>query len=209
MKAELARALNPKSLVLHPFLLAMYVVLAPLAENIDPVGLQAIRGLLVAVLAAAVVSANLGRIPGDSVRGGLLTSGIVLWFGSYGHLTELLSASLNLGDWIGGVLLVLGLALLVGWGILILGRLQEPGPLNLYINAASRLSVLFPIILGLHLPAGDQDVGPYLSISPVNVFRTVLDRYYASSAPPGSSLIARLRWPDASADFCPVLPLGR
>ncbi len=144
MNASIRKAFNLRGLVLHPFLLAMYVVLAPVAENIDIVGLQAIRSLLVAIAAVFLISLVLRLILGDPIRAGLLTSGLVLWLGSYGHVAEWL------GRWISfpglsPVLLILGLGAAAAWGYWVVRRLDDPAPLNTYLNLVSVIALVFPL----------------------------------------------------------------
>ncbi|TFH33414.1 MAG: hypothetical protein E4G99_11440 [Anaerolineales bacterium] len=131
--------------MLHPFLLAMYVVLAPVAQNIDIVGLQAIRSLLAAIAAVFLLTLVLRLILRDPVRAGLATSGFVLWFGSYGHVADWLGGWIGNPGWLAPLLLVLGLAAAATWGYWVVRRLADPAPLNSYLNLVGLIALVFPM----------------------------------------------------------------
>jgi len=133
------------SLVLHPFLLTMYAVLAPLAANIGIVGVQAIRSLGVALLCVAVLLPVVRFIVRDRVKAALLVSGAILLVSSYGHVARLLAGSGLAARGAESVLLVIWLALagLGGYGLL--RRVGDLGLWNGYLNAVGAIALVFPL----------------------------------------------------------------
>ncbi len=53
------------SLILHPFLFAIYAVLAPLSQNIAHVGFAAIRSLVISLLVVSLLAFALRRVVHD------------------------------------------------------------------------------------------------------------------------------------------------
>lgn len=134
-------------LVIHPFLLAAYAVLALLARNIAYVQTGALRSLGLALLGAGALFALFALLLKDHLRAGLLASGAILALTSYGHIAALLKAGLqhlhlSFSSW--ALSLAYG-ALLVAWGVWVLRRLPDPRPLSRYLNAFSLILVLFPL----------------------------------------------------------------
>lgn len=134
-----------RTLILHPFLLALYVVLAPLAENIGPVGLQAIRAIVTVIAVVIVATLVLQLVLDRPRKGGLLASAGVLLFGTYGHVSGLLSAIWPQTVAAEVFLLALWLGLGLGWSYWVLRKLQDPDPWNLYFNVVGGILLIFPL----------------------------------------------------------------
>ncbi len=131
--------------VLHPFLLAMHAVLSPLATNIGSVALSAIRTLVIGLLAVTLLLALLRILTRDSLKAALLTSGIVLLFGSYGHVMKLLQGAIALPGWSGIVLLVAWLLLLLIWARWVLRGGGGLRPVNTFLNLAGGMLLIMPL----------------------------------------------------------------
>jgi hypothetical protein len=129
--------------VLHPFLFALFPILALYAHNVRslPVPLKEIVAPLALALGTAAVIflafAALFRSPG---KAGLAASLIVLWVLSFGHLTSWLSV------WTGGIFdrsLFFATALLVLLAVVLIGRRRsEPGGLTRVLNVVAATLVL-------------------------------------------------------------------
>jgi hypothetical protein len=93
------KGLNPmkRNLVLHPFLFAGYPILALLAYNIEwAVPQDALRSLVVTLLAALLLLLVARWLTKDWLKAGLIVTAAVLLFFSYGHIYELLKKSEHL-----------------------------------------------------------------------------------------------------------------
>jgi len=137
-----------KPVVLHPFLLAAYPVLALLAHNIGwSPPTDAARAFVVSLAGAALAFVLLRVLLRDPIRAGLLTSLGLLLFFSYGHLYGLLKAS-GMGATIGRhrylapAFAVTFLA--AAW--FILRRLRDGRPLTSALNWMSAALVAFPVL---------------------------------------------------------------
>ncbi len=178
-----------KPIVLHPFLLAAYPILALLAHNVGwspPV--DAARALIVSLAGAALAFVLLRLVLRDPLRAGLLTSLGLLLFFSYGHLYGFLKAS-GLGATIGRHrYLAPAFALtflVVSW--FILRRLREARPLTSALNWMSAALFAFPILslafLALQPPPRPQAAisSPSLHLAPgqpaPDVYYIILDAY--------------------------------
>ncbi len=114
---------------IHPFLFAMYPVMALLASNLGQLyPVEAARSLVVALIGAALLLA-LGRaVFGDWDRSALVVSMALLVFFTYGHFYDLLE-----GVAVGGILIgrhrylvPMALGLIVVWTWWAARRLREP-----------------------------------------------------------------------------------
>lgn len=158
-------ATQRRPLILHPLLLAMYVVLAPLAENIDIVGPYALRSLLVALAAVAVLLALLRLWLREPLRAGLMASGTILLFATYGHATRLLGAALPLPEGARLLLLAAWLLLAAAWVTYVWKRAGQLPSWNRYLNAVAVILVAFPlyriVTYTRNTPALREHVGDY------------------------------------------------
>jgi hypothetical protein len=134
-----------RPLLLHPFLFAMHAVLAPLAANIETVGLQAIRALVIALVGVTLLLLLLRLWLHDPLKSGLLASGAVLLVGTYGHVVGLVARSLALPAWSASVLLVMWVGLGAGWAFWVLRGMHDAWPWNSYLNAAGAVLLVFPV----------------------------------------------------------------
>jgi hypothetical protein len=138
----------PKRIVLYPFLLALYIVLNPLINNLGEIPLsQALRPLIVLLLAAVLSMLILRWIVRDWHYAGYLTFLVLAFFFLYGHISRMLQDrfSLNVD--------AIRPALLAGWGGLFLalgmnqiwhriGGAQVTRALNIYLGLLLFVGVL-------------------------------------------------------------------
>ena len=171
--------------VLHPFLFALFPILALYAHNIRsiPVPFKEIVVPLALVFGTAAVLhlafTVLFRSPG---KGGLSASLIVLWILSFGHLTSWLSV------WTGGIFdrsLFFATAVLVLLTVALIGRRRsEPGALTRVLNVVAATLVLVNIASIAQtavrrpriLPGLDVRVARPASVRP-DIYYIVLDAY--------------------------------
>ncbi|HET7010638.1 MAG TPA: sulfatase-like hydrolase/transferase [Anaerolineales bacterium] len=135
-------------LVLHPFWLAAYPVLALLTHNLGwTTPSEALRALLFSLAGAAFLTGVYWLLARDIYRAGLLASLTVLIFFSYGHIYGLLKAG-GLGASIGRHrYLAPAMALifvLVAVGIL--RRVRDARPATTALNVMSGVLVALPLI---------------------------------------------------------------
>ena len=88
---------NIKNIPFHPFLLAVYPVLALLSFNIDQVGVWVVwRSLLIVISAAIILSGILALVIKPFQKAAIISSLILILFFSYGQVHELLLNSKGL-----------------------------------------------------------------------------------------------------------------
>ena len=88
---------NIKNFPFHPFLLAIYPVLALLSYNIDQVGVWVVwRSLLIVISAAIILSGILALVIKPFQKAAIISSFILILFFSYGQVHELLLNSKGL-----------------------------------------------------------------------------------------------------------------
>jgi len=134
--------------VLHPLAFALYPILALLATNLQEMeAAEAVRPLLLAVLAAVLLLGVLRLILGDWHRAGLATSVILLIFFSYGHvyttLERLSPAGFSLGRH--RYLLPIGLALTAGLLAWLWRRRPDLRRWTIVLNAVGGVLLVFPL----------------------------------------------------------------
>jgi hypothetical protein len=135
-----------RRLVIHPFLFSAYAILALLAANITQIGFSVLRSLIYTLLFALLVLIILFLILRDSVKAGLLASGIMIAISSYGHVESLITDLLGYQQTNGYLLALLPLVILLAlWVLWVLKKLQTPLPLNNYLNWVSLILIAFPI----------------------------------------------------------------
>lgn len=140
--------MKPKpSLTLHPFLLAAYAVLALLASNVAYVQGGALRSLALAVLGAGALSGLLALLLKNSLRAGLVASGLIFALVSYGHVQRLVAVALQrvnltMPAW---VLILFYVVLVALWSVWVIRGLADPLPLTQYLNIVSLILVIFPL----------------------------------------------------------------
>jgi hypothetical protein len=132
--------------ILHPFLFAMYIVLAPMAENIYDVGIGGIRALLIAVAGSFVIVIFFRLIFKNQFRASLISSGFIILVFSYGHLTGMVERwELGKPAFSQAVILLIWATLFSLWTYWILSRLDRPTLLTGYLNLVSLILIVFPI----------------------------------------------------------------
>jgi hypothetical protein len=135
-----------RKFILHPFLFAMYIVLAPTAENIYDVGIGGIRALLIAVAGSFVIVILFRFIFENPYKASLISSGFIILVFSYGHLSGMVE-QWPLGKSIFGQAMVflIWVALFSFWAYWILRRIDRPTLLTGYLNLVSLILIIFPI----------------------------------------------------------------
>ena len=160
--------------VFHPFLFALFPILAFYAHNIKsvPVPLGELGGPLALSLAgASILFAGISAIARDPLKGGAGASLIVLWFLSYGHLAG------RMADWTGippGLSFFLATALIVGLATaLILRTRRGLAGLTRFMNVVSTVLVLFNLASIAQTFASRPRIG---SVAEVKVTRRTTER---------------------------------
>ena len=88
---------NINNFPFHPFLLAVYPVLALLSYNIDQVGVWVVwRSLLIVISAAIILTGILALVIKPFQKAAIISSFILILFFSYGQVHELLLNSKGL-----------------------------------------------------------------------------------------------------------------
>ncbi len=171
--------------VLHPFLFALFPILAFYAHNIRsvPVPLGELAApLAVSLIGASLLFALLSVATRDRLKAGAGASLILLWFLSYGHLAA------RMADWTGippGLSFFLATALIVGLGIFVIVRARGSlaGSTG-FLNVVSAALVLFNLASAVQTYAGRPRIragaeikvtGP--ATSRPNIYYIVLDAY--------------------------------
>jgi hypothetical protein len=171
--------------VLHPFLFALFPILAFYAHNIKsvPVPLGELGGpLAVSLLGAAVLFAGLSAVTQDRFKAGAGTSLILLWFLSYGHLAA------RMADWTGippGLSFFLATVLIVALGIFLVVRARARFlGLTRFLNVVSAVLVLFNLASAVQTFASRPRVGAGAEVKVTgratarpNIYYIVLDAY--------------------------------
>ena len=134
--------------VLHPFLFALYIVLALLAYNVRELPLSdAYRSLLVAVAGTAVLLIFLRFIFRDWQRAALVTSLILFLTASYGHVYNLLESSSFAGVLLGRhryLITAWILALILGTWVAI--KIKNPQTITQLLNLVAVAALILPLI---------------------------------------------------------------
>jgi len=171
--------------VVHPFLFALFPILALYAYNIKsiPVPMREAAGPLALSLGCAVgLFILLKTWLKDAVRSGLLVSLILIWFFSFGHIAERVSA------WTGGIFnRSLFFALTIVFGVLAYMAVRsrrDLGGLTRTLNIAAATLVAFNLAsVGLTLArrphlvrAGATPISGRAASRP-NIYYIVLDAY--------------------------------
>ncbi|OFV84323.1 MAG: hypothetical protein A2W26_02265 [Acidobacteria bacterium RBG_16_64_8] len=146
MTAGSSRPTGRRPLILHPLLLAMYVVLAPLAENIDIVGRLAVRSMVIALVSVTLLLVVLRIMVRDALKAALVTSGAIILFASFGHASRVLETAVFLSGWAKGVLLAAWLGLMGAWAFWVLKRSRSLTVWNGYGNTVAVILLAFPLI---------------------------------------------------------------
>jgi len=79
------------------------------------------------------------------MKAALLTSGGLLLFGTYGHISSLFEQLIVLPDWSILLLAVFWIMLMVGWAYWVTRRMQNPALWNTYLNVVGGILVIFPL----------------------------------------------------------------
>ncbi len=133
-----------KTIVFHPFLIALYPVLALLAYNIiqlDPI--YAVRAILLTVVISVILYLVALLITRDRNKGGLLASLALILFLTYGHIYNLLENKSFLGHH--RYLMILWLVLF-GVGTWAIFRIKKkPRTLSTFLNYFSIVLIAIPL----------------------------------------------------------------
>jgi hypothetical protein len=137
-----------KSLVVHPFLIAAFPILALLANNIDQIGPNAAwRALLFSLLGVTILFLLLRLILRDWHRAGALTTFFMLLFFTYGHLYQSIRGLELFGASIGRhrVLLPIWLIVIIVGTWLITKRLKRPRSVTMPLNIIVGAMLIVPV----------------------------------------------------------------
>lgn len=137
-----------QTLVLHPFLLAIYPILALLAYNIQEVyPTAALRSLLVALAAAAILLTAGRWIFGSWAKAGIWVSVFLVIFFAYGQLYLILKTNPVLYPIIGRhrVLVAVGLVILSGLAWFLLKRVKQTALATQAFNLIAILLLILPL----------------------------------------------------------------
>ncbi|HET9429781.1 MAG TPA: hypothetical protein VFO70_01335, partial [Chitinophagaceae bacterium] len=154
------RSFLPIPMIIHPFLIALYFVLALYTQNISEASPGVIwRPLILLLLVTASLLVILRSLTRNLQRSALIVSLVLLIFLSYGHVYNFLRNDLNLKDVaLGEVYIFRHSFLSVLWIILgILGtfiilRFKKTHALTLFLNSVSIIMLVFPVFdIGLYI----------------------------------------------------------
>jgi hypothetical protein len=129
-----------RSLILHPFLFAIYSVLAPLSRNIAQAGIFAVRSLIITLAVVIGLTLLLRLVVRDQWRSSLLASlGIILFF-LYGHVVNVLPKIIS-----PVVVLALWAVLFIALAYWVLRKLRDAVPFSNYLNIVGVVLIIFPL----------------------------------------------------------------
>ena len=133
---------------LHPFLFALYPVLALLAHNAGQLRLaEGVRALIVAVGGAGVLFAILRLILRDTLRAALVCTLAVALLFSYGHIYQWLGGLGPLGQMLGRhrYLIPVSLVVMLAGSLAIVRGLKDPAPWTAGLNIAGLALLILPV----------------------------------------------------------------
>jgi hypothetical protein len=171
--------------VFHPFLFALFPILALYAHNVKsiPIPLGELAApLAVSLAGAALLVAALGAVTKDAGKAGAGATWILLWFLSYGHLAA------RMADWTGippGPSFFWATALIVALGIFFIVR-SRGGFLawTRFLNVVSSVLVLFNLASIAQTYAARPRIGAGAEVKVTgratarpNIYYIVLDAY--------------------------------
>ena len=133
-----------RTYIFHPFLFTIYAILAPLARNIDEVGLLAIRTMVISILWVIVLSILLRKIVKNREKAGLLLSGLVVLFFSYGRVDALVTKNNSSGA-LSVILVLVFMAVFGLWVYWVMKKMSSISTLTNYLNVVGLLLIVFPI----------------------------------------------------------------
>ena len=139
---------SPKIIVLHPFLLAAYPVIALLAYNIEEIKISdGIRALVISLLASVILFSLLTLVTRSMHKAALITTLTVILFCSYGHIYHFIRQEFTFGALIGRhrLLMPVYLAVMI-LGILWVTIKSRPNQtIHQFLNMFSIIALIFPI----------------------------------------------------------------
>jgi hypothetical protein len=174
--------------IIHPVLFSIYPVASLLAANLGQISeTMAIRSLVVTIVLAAILTGVSRLLSRDWDRAGLVASGLLIAFFTYGHVYGLLKTVSVAGAIVGRhrYLVPITAGLLVLWCFWVLRRLRNPQVLGAVFNAAGAVVLVFPVysILAYHLTSPRYGARPAQegaggSVTTVPAGRAIPDIYY-------------------------------
>jgi hypothetical protein len=182
---------QPRSLTIHPILVAILPVLFLYAHNLREARLTDLwLPVLMVAGASVIVWTALGLLLRDVIRSALVTSFFWVWFFSFGHVRGLLSPAPAAGFAISmtAIFVIVYCALLVVGGALLMQRRPWLPALSSGLSVGAAALVLWNLsIIGVH-EAKDLRLGrpPPASVAPSNplprtarpdIYYVVLDMY--------------------------------
>ncbi len=183
-----------KTVILHPFFIAAYPVIALLAHNIEEIKpVVALRALIISITASILIYILLRALFKDVYKSALITSLVVILFFSYGHVYDFLEQANPLA-------LVLGRHRILAplWGILLVLAVvwiwrssNNLSTLNQVFNWVAVAALIMPTIqLGIYTvqtttleaSASEEPLTNYnlklpITGQPPDVYYIILDAY--------------------------------
>lgn len=137
-----------RKIILHPFLFAVYPVIALFAFNMGQSRVtDVLRAFLVLPLLAGIILFILGRILKDNARAGLLVTLIFLLFFSFGHLVNRLASTrfgpfLEKNPWL--IAVVYSIIFILGILIVVI-KIKDSANLTIALNAMGLVLLVLPL----------------------------------------------------------------
>lgn len=153
----------------HPYLFAVYGVLATIASNIANLQIGVLESVAASLLASIIVVIALRLILRDGSKAGLISSVFILLIFSYGHVQTLTRswrvAGFSLTQ--DAIMMPLWAALLAAWSLFILRRSEQTHAiLSGYFNWVSLISIIFPILTIYRFNLLTQQTQPWVQKYP-------------------------------------------
>jgi len=134
-----------RTYILHPFLFTIYAILAPLAANIDVVGLLAIKTMVISIFWVLALSILFRLVLKKQEKAGLLLSGLIVLFFSYGHVDSLID---KYTSWSSLSLVLFGVYVLIFtlWAYWVLVKATSLGTVTNFLNVVGLILIAFPLV---------------------------------------------------------------
>ena len=137
------------TLPLHPFLIAAYPVISLLANNIEEVkAIVALRALVICLLISVLLFVILRWLLTNAARAGLVTTIILIFFFSYGHVYSFFEQSSQLLINFGRhrILAPIWAVMLISLLVLSIRTTRDLRPATQFLNIITAIALLIPIL---------------------------------------------------------------
>ncbi len=121
------------------------MVLFPLSQNINYVGIGSIRALFISILIAQVLLIAGRIILKRPVEVGLIVSGLYILFFSYGHIEAILDGHISMSTFIRVILTILWLGVFGLWIYWVLVKMRHTRAVSNYFNIVAVILLVFPM----------------------------------------------------------------